>query len=62
MTQLDLADALSLSPVHVNRVLQELRRNGLLELRRHDVVLRDLSALNKLAEFDSLYLHQGAAL
>ncbi len=33
LTQETLADALGLSNVHVNRVLQQLRRDGMLELR-----------------------------
>ena len=33
MTQTELADATGISTVHVNRVLQELRGNGLITLR-----------------------------
>ena len=33
VTQMDLADALGLSNVHVNRILQELRGAGLIRLR-----------------------------
>lgn len=62
MTQLDLADALGLTPVHINRVVQTLRRDGLLELRKHSVSLPDLPRLKKLADFDDLYLHQSVAL
>lgn len=58
MTQLDLADALGLTPVHVNRVLQELRRSGLLELRKYTVSLPDLKRLKEVAAFDDLYLRQ----
>ena len=58
MTQLDIADALGLTPVHVNRVVQELRRAGLLELRKHSVFLPDLPRLKELGDFDDLYLHQ----
>jgi CRP-like cAMP-binding protein len=58
MTQLDIADALGLTPVHVNRVVQELRRAGLLELRKHSVFLPDLPRLKGLGDFDDLYLHQ----
>ena len=58
MTQLDIADALGLTPVHVNRVVQELRRAGLLELRKHAVSLPDLPRLKQLGDFDDLYLHQ----
>jgi len=60
MTQLDIADALGLTPVHVNRVVQELRRAGLLELRKHSVSLPDLPQLKELGDFDDLYLHQSA--
>jgi len=62
MTQIDIADALGLSPVHVNRVIQELRRGGVLELRKHSVSIRDLPRLMELADFDDLYLHQSPAL
>jgi len=62
MTQIDMADALGLSPVHVNRVIQELRRSGVLELRKHSVSIRDLPRLMQLADFDDLYLHQSPAL
>jgi CRP-like cAMP-binding protein len=58
MTQLDLADALGLTPVHVNRVVQELRRAELLELRKYSVFLPDLPRLKELGDFDDLYLHQ----
>lgn len=61
MTQIDLADALGLTPVHVNRVLQELRRDGLIELHKHAVSFPDLPRLKELAEFDDLYLHQHPA-
>ena len=62
MTQIDMADALGLSPVHVNRVIQELRRSGVLELRKHAVSIRDLPQLMQLADFDDLYLHQNQAV
>jgi CRP-like cAMP-binding protein len=62
MTQIDLADALGLSSVHVNRVIQELRRAGILDMRKHAVALRDLPRLKQLADFDALYLHQSESL
>jgi CRP-like cAMP-binding protein len=58
MTQADIADALGLTPVHVNRVIQELRRAGLLELRKRSVTLPRLARLQELGDFDDLYLHQ----
>jgi len=58
MTQIDLADALGLTPVHVNRVIQELRKSGLIKLNRHVVSLGDAEALMQLGDFDESYLHQ----
>ena len=58
MTQLDMADALGLTPVHVNRVVGQLRRAGLLELRKQSVFLPDLPRLRERGEFDDLYLHR----
>ena len=46
-----LADALGLSLVHVNRTLQQLRRDGLVEVHGGSAVLRDREALAELCEF-----------
>jgi CRP-like cAMP-binding protein len=58
MTQLDLADAVGITVVHLNRVMQALRKDGLLELRRFVVTLGDAEKLSALGDFDDLYLHQ----
>ena len=58
MTQLDIADALGLTPVHVNRVVKQLRHAGLLELRKSSVLLPDLPRLKEFGDFNDLYLHQ----
>jgi CRP-like cAMP-binding protein len=55
LTQEVLADALGLSIVHVNRTLQQLRRDELLELRGPSVVLKDYEALVAIADFRPLY-------
>ena len=60
MTQLDLADALGLTPVHINRVIQSLRRGNLLELRKYVFTLGDADDLMKLGQFDDRYLHQSS--
>ena len=55
-----LADTLGLSAVHVNRVLRQLRENGLLTFQRGKVSFDDLPGLIALAEFDSAYMdHNG---
>lgn len=59
ITQVDLADTTGLTPVHVNRSLQELRRQGLIELGRGCLRILDLPRLQALAEFRPNYLHLG---
>ena len=63
LTQYHLADALGLSAVHVNRVLRQLREDGLLTFRDGRVAFDDLESLAALAEFDPAYLdHNGPLL
>lgn len=57
LTQNDLADASGLTAVHVNRTLQELRRNGLIELERRQLHILDLEALMDVSMFNPNYLH-----
>ena len=57
LTQQNVADACGLSVVHVNRTLQELRRQGLIEWQNHIVQLRNRTALEEVAEFNRDYLH-----
>jgi len=59
-TQLDLADALGLSVVHVNRVLQGLKKVGLVRSENHRMIFPDLGALEQFAGFSPNYLHPGA--
>jgi CRP-like cAMP-binding protein len=61
LTQPELADTLGLTSVHVNRVLQMFRRNGLITLERGRLVLRDVSRLEQVADFHEYYLHLGGA-
>ncbi|WP_326522736.1 Crp/Fnr family transcriptional regulator [Sphingomonas sp.] len=57
LTQEDLADATGLTPVHVNRMLQELRKQGLIEIGRRELVVLDVPALQQFSGFDPTYLH-----
>ncbi|MGY2049362.1 Crp/Fnr family transcriptional regulator [Methylobacterium sp. JK268] len=59
LTQVDLADTLGLSSVHVNRVLQDLRRDGLITLRGHRLRILAPRRLRDLAEFEAGYLQAG---
>ncbi len=58
MTQGELADALGVSTVHVNRVLQELRGDGLITLKGSRLEVLDWEHLTRVADFDPIYLHQ----
>lgn len=57
LTQLELADITGLTPVHVNRTLQEMRTLGLIELRSRWLRIPDLERLRQAALFDGRYLH-----
>jgi CRP-like cAMP-binding protein len=57
LTQRDLGDALGVSTVHVNRVLQTLRGAGLIRLANGHLTLPSLPALSAYARFTPHYLH-----
>jgi CRP-like cAMP-binding protein len=57
LTQADLADATAISHVHMNRVLQELRRNDLILLEDGRLTIPDVRRLKAFGEFDPGYLH-----
>jgi len=57
VTQNELGDALGLSTVHVNRVLQDLRSEGLLALHGGTLHVPDWEALQVAGDFDPAYLH-----
>ena len=60
ITQADLADTLGMSCVHINRVLQKLRRDGLIELSGRRVTILKPDGLRTLAEYDASYLEPAA--
>ena len=57
LTQVELGECLGLTSVHVNRTLQELRRQELVEFQGGRLVIRDLEALKSVAQFDPAYLY-----
>ena len=57
LTQVDLSDALGLSPVHVNRTLGSLKRRRLVTLEGKQVAIPDVEALKAFAMFDPAYLY-----
>jgi CRP-like cAMP-binding protein len=62
ITQAVLGDCLGLSTVHVNRTLQALRDEGLIQVNRSNYHILKPEALQELAGFDATYLHLGPAI
>jgi CRP-like cAMP-binding protein len=56
VTQEELGESLGISTVHVNRVLQKLRADGLIQFRGRSMVIPDVAKLEAFAEFDPGYL------
>jgi CRP-like cAMP-binding protein len=55
-TQTQLADALGLTAVHVNRTLKALKESGVLRVVRHTVEIVDWPRLEGIGDFDPVYL------
>ena len=57
LTQIDLAECVGMTPVHVNRLLRDLREQGAVEFGKGRVTIGDLNLLRRIAEFDPAYLY-----
>jgi len=57
LTQTDIAETTGLTAVHVNRTLQELRREGLIVLESRRLTIPDMLALQSAGLFNPEYLH-----
>lgn len=62
LSQYMLADALGLTAVHINRVLRELREDGLLTFQKGRVTFDDFDGLVASVDFDKTYLDQDGPL
>jgi CRP-like cAMP-binding protein len=60
MTQEQLADCTGLTPVHVNRVLKELGRLGLISRDKRSVEIVEWDRLQQIGDFNTRYLHMEA--
>lgn len=58
LTQIVLADALGLTPVHVNRVLRLLKTAKVMQLSHGSLRIIDSEKLAQIAGFDGNYLHE----
>ena len=57
LTQEEFADALGLTPVHVNRILQRMRSEDLIVLKRGALQILDYGRLEAASGFNPNYLH-----
>jgi CRP-like cAMP-binding protein len=57
LSQSEIGDVLGLSLVHVNRIVQELKRTGLISWVGRKIAIRNVGKLRELAEFNPMYLH-----
>ncbi|WP_233222077.1 Crp/Fnr family transcriptional regulator [Allosphingosinicella deserti] len=57
MTQEQLADAVGLTSVHVNRVLRQLGEEGLISRDRRSITIEDWQRLREAGDFNERYLH-----
>ena len=57
LTQIDIAECVGLTPVHVNRMLQELRGLDLIRLEERRLTILDRKRLEAIAEFNPNYLY-----
>lgn len=57
MTQEQLADAVGLTPVHVNRTLKALQAEGLIVRNKRDIAFPNWEQMRNVADFNQRYLH-----
>lgn len=57
LTQQDMADAMGITVVHTSRVLQKLRKEGLVTYDNRQMIINDWENLKRFAEFDIGYMH-----
>jgi CRP-like cAMP-binding protein len=61
LTQEHIADATGLTPVHTNRTIQALRREGMISWSARRLDVHDWNALRSIGDFSDLYLHSESA-
>jgi len=57
MNQEQLADAVGLTPVHINRTLKSLTADGLIHREKRYLTFSDWERLRVVGDFSALYLH-----
>jgi CRP-like cAMP-binding protein len=62
MTQEQLADAVGLTSVHVNRVLKQLAEEGLISREKRNITIEDWLRLRDVGDFNERYLHHDSGV
>ena len=62
LTQEQISEALGITPVHANRIIRQLRDDGIVDISRGRVTVLDEAKLAELAQFDDRYLHQDPSM
>ncbi len=61
LSQVDMADALGLTAVHVNRVLRDLEEGGVIVRSKRAFVIPNWQKLRRVADFNPRYLYRDRA-
>jgi len=61
LTQEQIGEAIGITAVHANRVIRQLREDGVVDLHRGRVTVLNEAKFQELADFDNRYLHQSPA-
>ena len=57
VTQVEMADAVGMSPVHMNRMVRELRARGVVTLEGPTIAILRWKELVAIGDFDPAFLH-----
>lgn len=55
LTQTEIGDVVGLTPIHVNRVMKDLKTRGIIEVKRRFVTVHDQAELRAIADSDQLH-------
>jgi CRP-like cAMP-binding protein len=55
LTQTEIGDVVGLTPIHVNRVMKDLKTRGIIEVKRRFVTVHDQAKLRAIADSDQLH-------
>ena len=57
LTQEQIGEAMGITAVHANRIIEQLREEDVVDFYRGRVTILDEAKLQELADFDDRYLH-----